>query len=68
MCKKKNSNTLMFACSTVLYEYMESLMNDILNLSDNTHVQIEIYREFYHVIVYKAKEGYHIRILKNSII
>ena len=58
MCKKKNSNTLMFAYSTVMYKYMESLINDILNLPDNTHVQIERYREFYHVIVYKAKEGY----------
>ena len=58
MRKKKNSNILMFACSTVLYKYMKSLINDILNLSDNTHVQIEKYREFYHVIVYKAKEGY----------
>ena len=58
MRKKKNSNILMFACSTVLYKYMKSLINDILNLSDNTYVQIEIYREFYHVIVYKAKEGY----------
>ena len=46
MRKKKNSNILMFACSTVLYKYMKSLINDILNLSDNTHVQIEIYREF----------------------
>ena len=62
MRKKKNSNILMFAWSTVLYKYMKSLINDILNLSDNTHVQIEIYREFYHVIVYKAKEGCHIRI------
>ena len=51
MRKKTNSNILMFACSTVLYEYMESLMNDILNLLDNTHVQIERYREFYYVIV-----------------
>jgi hypothetical protein len=58
MRKKKNSNILMFACSTVLYKYMKSLINDILNLSDNTHVQIEKDREFYHVIVYKAKEGY----------
>ena len=52
----------MFACSTVMYKYMESLIYDILNLPDNTHVQIERYREFYHVIVYKAKEGCHIRI------
>ena len=51
MCKKKNSNTLMFACSTVMYKYMESLIYDILNLPDNTRVQIERYREFYYVIV-----------------
>ena len=60
MRKKKNSNILMFAWSTVLYKYMKSLINDILNLSDNTHVQIEIYREFYHVIVYKAKKNIRI--------
>ena len=62
MRKKKNSKTLMFVCSTVMYKYMESLINDIHNLPDNMHVQIERYREFYHVIVYKAKEGFHIRI------
>jgi len=47
---------------------MESFINDILNSPDNTHVQIEIYLEFYHVIVYKVIEGCHIRIYKNSTI
>jgi hypothetical protein len=47
---------------------MESLINDILNLPDNTHVQIERYREFYHVIVYKAKEGCHITTPRRPIV
>ena len=64
MCKNKNTNTLIFASSTVLYKYMELLINDILNLPDHTHVQIGIYREFYHVIVNKTKKGCHNRISK----
>jgi hypothetical protein len=42
----------MCVCSTVLYEYMNSLRNDVRNLFVNVHVQIEIYREFCHCIIY----------------
>ena len=45
---------------------MKSLRNDVINLSDNTHVWIEIYQEFYHCFVYIANEGCHIRIIFNS--
>ena len=36
--------------------------NDVLNLSDNTHVRIKIYQKFYHYIIYIANEGCHFRI------
>ena len=35
---------------------------------DNTHVQIKIYQEFYHCILYKANEGHHMRIHSHSIL
>ena len=31
---------LMFVCTTVLYEYMKSILNDVNNVFDNTQVQI----------------------------
>jgi hypothetical protein len=49
----------------VLYEYMNSLRNDVCNLYVNTHVRIKIYREFYHCIIYIANEGRHVRIVKS---
>ena len=52
----------MFICTTVLYEYMKSLRNEMNNLFDNTHVGIKIYQEFYHSIIYIANEGRHVRI------
>jgi hypothetical protein len=48
----------MFACTMVLYEYMKSLRNEVNNLFNNIHVRIQIYREFYHNIIYK---GHHAR-------
>ena len=49
--------------SLSLYEYMNLLKNDVYNLFVNTHVRIEIYREFYHGIIYIANEGHHVRII-----
>ena len=48
----------------VLYEYMNSLRNDVCDLFVNTHVRIKIYHEFYHCIIYIANEGRHVRIIK----
>ena len=36
---------------------VKSLRNEVHNLSDNTYVRNEIYREFYHEIVFIANEG-----------
>ena len=52
----------MFVCTTVLYEYMNLLGNDVYNLFVYTHVRIKIYQEFYHSIIYIANEGHHVRI------
>ena len=57
----------MFVCTTVLYEYMNSLRKDVCNLFVNTHVRIQIYREFYLCIIYIANEGRHVRIINNRI-
>jgi GH25 family lysozyme M1 (1,4-beta-N-acetylmuramidase) len=54
----------MFVCTTVLYEYMNSVRNDVCNLFVNTHVLIKIYRDFYHCVLYIANEGRHVRINK----
>ena len=54
----------MFVCTTVLYENMNSLRNDVCNLLVNMHVRIKIYHEFYHCIIYIANEGRHVRIIK----
>jgi hypothetical protein len=48
---------LCLLCTTVLYEYINSLGNDVCNLFVNTHERIKIYREFYHCIIYIANEG-----------
>jgi hypothetical protein len=57
----------MFVCTTDLYEYMNSLRKDVCNLFVNTHVRIQIYREFYLCIIYIANEGRHVRIIYNRI-
>lgn len=36
---------------------MQSFRNDVHNLSNNTHVQSNTCREFYHDIVYMANGG-----------
>ena len=59
---RNNSRIFMFVCTTVLYEYMNLLRNDIYNLFVNTHVWIKIYQEFYHGIIYRANEGRHVSI------
>ena len=53
----------MFVRTTVLYEYMDSVRNDVCNFFVNTHVRIRIYREFYHCIIYIANEGRRVGIL-----
>lgn len=45
----------------VLCEFMNSLRNYVDKLFVNTHVQINIDREFYHFIIYIASEGRHVR-------
>jgi hypothetical protein len=54
----------MVVCPTALYKYIKSHSNDVHNMSDNTHVQIKIYQEFYHSIIYIASEGHHVRIMQ----
>ena len=60
--KKNNMGIFMFACTMLLYEYMNSVRNDACNLFVNTHVLIKIHRDFYHCIIYRANEGHHVRI------
>ena len=55
----------MFVCTTVLYEYMHLLYNYVYNLFGNIHVQIKIYQEFYHCIIYITNEGHWVRIAYN---
>jgi hypothetical protein len=46
---RNNAIILMFyICNTVLYEYMNSLRNDVCDLFVNMHERIKICREFYH--------------------
>ena len=45
-----------------MYEYINSLGNDVCNVFVNTHERIKIYREFYHCIIYIGNEGRHVRI------
>ena len=58
---KKRFENLYVSCTMVLYEYTNLLRNYIYNLFFNTHVRIQIYREFYHIIIYIANEGRHVR-------
>ena len=60
--EKNNMDIFMFACTMLLYEYMNSVRNDVCNLFVNTHVLIKIHRDFYHCIIYRANEGHHVRI------
>ena len=53
---RNNSRIFMFACTTVLYEYINLHWNYVYNLFFNMHVQIKIYREFYHGFIYIANE------------
>jgi len=66
---RNNLKIFMFVCTTVLYEYMNLLRNDVYNLFVNTHVWIKIYQEFCNDIIYIAKEGHHIwwNIFKNCV-
>ena len=64
---KNHTDIFMFVCTTDLYEYMNSLRKDVCNLFVNTHVRIQIYREFYLCIIYIANEGRHVRIINNRI-
>jgi hypothetical protein len=59
---KHKANISLLVRTTILCKYILSLSNDLHNLSDNTHVRIKIYREYFHSIVYRANEGRHIRI------
>ena len=59
---RNNSRIFMFVCTTVLYEYMNLLRNEVYNLLVNTHVWIKIHRQFYHTIIYMANEGRRVRI------
>jgi hypothetical protein len=54
---KNNTGIFMFVCTTVLYENMISLRNDVCNLFVNMHVRIRIYCKFCHCIIYIANEG-----------
>jgi hypothetical protein len=60
---RNNTGMFMFVCTSVLYEYMNSLRNAVCNLFVNMHVRIKIYHQFYHCIIYIANEGRHVRIL-----
>jgi len=51
----------MFVCTRILYEYI-NLLDDIYNLFVNTHVRIEIYREFYRSIIYIDNEVRRVKI------
>ena len=53
---------MFYICTTVLYEYMNSLRNDVYDLLVNKHVRIKIYQEIYHGIIYIDNEGHHARI------
>jgi hypothetical protein len=61
--QRNKTSISIFVCTTVLYEYMNSPKNEINNSFNNTHVQIKIYREFYHDIIYIANEGRRVIII-----
>ena len=50
----------------VLYEYINSLMNDVNNLFDNTHHIIIYVSGVLCGIIYIANDGHHVRILHNQ--
>ena len=50
---------MFYICTTVLYEYLNSLKNDAYDLFVNMQVQIKIYWRF----IYIANEGRYVRIL-----
>jgi hypothetical protein len=58
-----NPTTYLIEPPEPLYEYMNSLRNDVCNLFVNMHVRIKIYCEFYHCIIYIANEGCHVIII-----
>ena len=62
MFPKKLSEHFNFICTTVLYKYMKSHRNDVLNYSDNMHERIKRYREFYYCIIYITNEENHVGI------
>jgi hypothetical protein len=62
------SRIFMFLCTTVQYEYMNLLRNDVSNLFVKKQVRIKIYWEFYHGIIYIANEGRHLRIKNRYLI
>ena len=53
---RNNSRICMFACTTVLYEYINLHWNYVYNLFFTMHVQIKIYREFDHGFIHIANE------------
>jgi hypothetical protein len=59
---KYNTGIFMFVCTMVLYEYTNSLRNDVCNLFVYINVRIKIY-QFYHGNIYIANEGRHVRII-----
>jgi hypothetical protein len=59
---RETKRTFYVVYTTVLYEYMKSLRNDVHNLSDNVHVPIKIYLKIYNDIVYITNKWHHIRI------
>jgi hypothetical protein len=59
---------LLFVCTTVLYEYMNSVRHDVCNMFVYTLVWIKIYREFYHCIIYITNERRHVRIVLISLL
>ena len=61
-CNSKTRIFMFYICTTVLYEYMNSLGNDVYDLLVNKHVRIKIYQEIYHGIIYIDNEGRHARI------
>ena len=62
ICKETKQAFFIFLCTMIIYEYMKSLRNDVINLFDNMHVQIKIYQEFFHGIIYIANKGCRVRI------
>jgi hypothetical protein len=62
MIQTKQYRHVYVCYAPVLYEYINSLGNDVCNLFVNTHERIQIYHEFYHCYIDIANEGRHVRI------